>query len=172
MKLIFLCHKVPTLYQEGWGIKVITIIAVLLLTSGACAEVEGYPPAEAQATDGCGSICKGPGTALPLVDLGSSGFSSWENRLWTVDAEGKRGPDLSLYLGSWSIEEIVPADRGYAVLLRRTPSGELRVRYLGYVYPGHRYRSWFCADSVGTHELWYKVGWRESSRIRFNVLGF
>jgi hypothetical protein len=92
------------------------------------------------------------------------------NKIWILDPDcSKRGLDLSLHFGQGSILDLAPDTSGYAMLFHRLPSGDLQTEYLGYVHSGHRYRQSLCADSIGTHEMWYRVGWQESNRVTLDV---
>ncbi|MBN1322733.1 MAG: hypothetical protein JW986_01860 [Methanotrichaceae archaeon] len=121
----------------------------------------------------CSMAAAPPSPALPpdlgiLVDMGCEDDRSFGDRIW-IAAEGKRSEEMSLPLGSFAIEVLSPASKGYAMLFRRLPSGDLSTRFLGCLYPGHSYRYWFSADAPGTHEIWYRIGWHESNRILFHV---
>ncbi|NYT03002.1 MAG: hypothetical protein GKC10_09655 [Methanosarcinales archaeon] len=109
-----------------------------------------------------------------LMDMGGAGIpyqsQGYCNQMWILDLCGRsRLQDMSLPFASWARMQFVPRDRGYIMLFHRLPSGDLQTRYLGMAYPGHCYSSWFYASAMGSHELWYRIGWQESSRVRFHV---
>jgi len=106
-----------------------------------------------------------------LIDAGGGNNQGCgENMLWIEGPPGCENRfDLSMPEGSLAVELISPGTSGYMMLFRRLPTGDLQLRYMGYVYSGHRYRLNFCADYPGSSEVWYKVGFKESDHIRFHV---
>ncbi len=94
-----------------------------------------------------------------------------KSKLWIACVSGPlRLSEISVPMHSWAALELVPGTEGYVTLIQRTPSGSLKSSFKGYVYPKHRYRAWFFADTSGTSQLWYKVGGQESNRITLSVL--
>ena len=169
------------------GIKVIALIIVFLLAGSilASAEVDDKSPTEERNTVDSFST---NGASLVDISTGSYGSGSnaadsyassedglftrgcGNNKIWILDPDcSKRGLDLSLPFGQWSVLELGPDTSGYAMLFHRLPSGDLQTEYMGYVHSGHRYRLSLCADSTGTHEMWYRVGWQESNRVTLDV---
>jgi hypothetical protein len=160
------------------GIKTISFIIVILMIGStfASAEVDDKSPAREVASGS--NFASG----MSLVDMGagpgaSAPVSSFarecgKNLLWILDPVcSERRLDLSQPLGQWAVVEIAPGTSGYAMLFHRIPYGDLQTRYMGYLYSGHRYRLSLCADSIGSHELWYRTGWQESNRIKLDVFG-
>ena len=164
------------------GIKVIALIIVFLLAGSilASAEVDDKSPTEERNTVDSFST---NGASLVDISSGSNAVDSYasseeglftrgcgNNKIWILDPDcSKRGLDLSLPLGRWSVLELGPDTSGYAMLFHRLPSGDLQTEYMGYVHSGHRYRLSLCADSIGTHEMWYRVGWQESNHVTLDV---
>ena len=72
--------------------------------------------------------------------------------------------------GSTTMLAMDAKENGYAVLMERLPSGELSSRYLGYIYKGSSYSLQLKADSLGIHDIWYRVGFQESNCIKLSVL--
>jgi hypothetical protein len=92
------------------------------------------------------------------------------NKIWILDpACSERYLDLSMPFGRLAVLELAPDTSGYAMLFHRLPSGELQTEYMGYIYKGHRYKLSLCANSIGTHEMWYRIGWQESNRVMLDV---
>ncbi|VVB64112.1 Uncharacterised protein [uncultured archaeon] len=170
------------------GIKVISLIIVFLLAGSvlASAEVDDKSPTEERNT--LDSSFSANGASLVDISTGSYGSGSnaadsytssedslftrgcGNNKIWILDPDcSKRGLDLSLPFGRWSVLELAPDTSGYAMLFHRLPSGDLQTEYMGYVHSGHRYRLSLCADSTGTHEMWYRIGWQESNRVTLDV---
>lgn len=170
------------------GIKAIALITVFLLAGSilAGAEVDDKSPM------GLGSNADSSLSAdgASLVDIGTVSYGSGSNaadsytssqgglfsrgcgnnKIWILDPVCfKRLLDISQPFGQWSILELAPGASGYAMLFHRLPSGDLQTKYMGYVHSGHRYRLSFCADSTGTHEMWYRIGWQESNRVTLDV---
>lgn len=171
------------------SIKTIALIIVLLLAGSALvsAEVDDRTQSgEAAPAGDSGTFLSG--ASLVDVDAGSQISNSHisnsfvpsnggifaggcgNNKIWILDPDcSKRGLDLSLPFGRWAVLEIVPDISGYAMLFHRLPSGDLQTEYMGYVYSGHRYRLSLSADSIGTHEIWYRIAWQESNRVTLDV---
>ena len=170
------------------GIKAIALTIVFLLAGAilAFAEVDEKSPAgERDTVDGSVST-----NGASLVDMSTGSYGSGSNaadsyassedglftrgcgnnKIWILDPVCfKRGLDISQPFGQCSALELAPDTSGYAMLFHRLPSGDLQTEYLGYVHSGHRYRQSLCADSIGTHEMWYRVGWQESNRVTLDV---
>ena len=170
------------------GIKVIALIIAFLLAGSilASAEVDDKSPTGERNT--VDSSFSTNGASLVDISTGSYGSGSnapdsyassedglftrgcGNNKIWILDPDcSKRGLDLSLPFGRWSVLELGPDTSGYAMLFHRLPSGDLQTEYMGYVHSGHRYRLSLCADSIGTHEMWYRVGWQESNHVTLDV---
>jgi hypothetical protein len=170
------------------GIKVIALIIVFLLAGSilASAEVDDKSPTEERNT--VDSSFSTNGASLVDISTGSYGSGSnaadsyassenglftrgrGNNKIWILDPVCfKRLLDISQPFSQWSILELAPDTSGYAMLFHRLPSGDLQTEYMGYVHSGHRYRLSLCADSTGTHEMWYRVGWQESNRVTLDV---
>jgi hypothetical protein len=171
------------------GIKAIALIIVFLLAGSilASAEVDDKSPVgERNAVDS--SFSTNNGASLVDISTGSHGSGSngpdsyaspegglfargcGNNKIWILDPVCfKRGLDISQPLGQGSVLELAPDTSGYAMLFHRSPSGDLQTEYMGYVHSGHRYRLSLCEDSIGTHEMWYRVGWQESNRVTLDV---
>lgn len=171
------------------GIKAIALIIAFLLAGSilASAEVDDKSPAGwGNAVDS--SFSTNNGASLVDVSTGSYGSGSNDavsysssgdglfargcgnNKIWILDPScSKRGLDLSLPFGRWAAIELAPDTSGYAMLFHRLPSGDLQTEYMGYVHSGHRYRLSMCADSIGTHEMWYRIGWRNSNHVTLDV---
>jgi hypothetical protein len=181
-KPTYIFHKYHIRFREELGIKTISFVMIIVLMMGstfAFAEVDDKSPAREAALDSVGSFSP---KAMSLVDMGpspvaSSSDSSFaqgcnKNMLWILDPTClERHIDFRLPLGRFGALELAPGTSGYAMLFHRIPYGDLQVRYMGYVYAGHRYRLSLCADSMGSHELWYRIGWQESNRVRMDVFG-
>jgi hypothetical protein len=154
------------------------IVVLMVGSTFASAEVDDKSVAREMASESGFSFSS---TAISLVDMdsnpvaSSSGKSSQgcnKNTLWILDPIClERNIDLSLPLGRYAALELAPGTSGYAMLFHRIPYGDLQVRYMGYVYAGHRYRLSLCADSTGSHELWYRTGWQDSNRVKMDVFG-
>jgi hypothetical protein len=162
----------------GWfGMRGAMIIAVsvLALISCACAEVDPAdisvsPSAQCKAVEPCaGASCVEQCLAGPLIESGSASYILDCSRIW-IKYGSVLLSDISLPRYTKVPVEMVPAQEGYLTLLERVPSGSLKSLFKGYVYPGHRYQLWFCAEDIGTHEIWYHAGLKESNRVRFYVL--
>ena len=92
------------------------------------------------------------------------------NKIWILDPLClKRSLGISQPINQWFVLELAPETTGYAMLFHRHPSGDLQTEYMGYVHSGHLYRLSLCADSIGTHEMWYRIGWQESNRVTLDV---
>jgi hypothetical protein len=163
------------------GIKTISFIIFILMIglTFASAEVDDKSPAGDVVS---GSSSSSFDSGMSLVDMGagpgaSSSDSSFarecgKNLLWILDPVcSERRLDLSLPLGEGTVVEISPGTSGYAMLFHRIPYGDLQIRYMGYIYSGHRYKLSLCADSIGSHELWHRTGWQESNRVKLDVFG-
>ena len=162
----------------GWfGMRGAMIIAVfvLALIPCACAEVDAAyasvsPCSQCKAVEPCSSAsCVEQCMAGPLIESGSASYIKDCSRIW-IKYGSVMLSEISMPRYTKVPIEMVPAREGYLTLLERVPSGSLRSMFKGYVYPGHRYQLWFCAEEIGTHEIWYHAGLKESNRIRFYVL--
>lgn len=123
---------------------------------------------------GLGALEAFPAETSPDQSISSKAFSQScsNSRLWILDPVcSEKRLELGLPLGQGTFIELAPGSNGYAMLMQRPPWGDQKIRYLGYVYSDHRYRLWFCPDSTGTYEIWYKVGWKESNRVRIDSIG-
>jgi hypothetical protein len=165
------------------GIKAIALIIVFLLAGSilASAEVDDKSPTGERNT-GDGSFSNN-GATLVDIDAESHISDSYvpsngglftggcgNNKIWILDPVCfKRGLDISQPFGQRSVLELAPDASGYAMLFHRLPSGDLQTEYMGYVHSGHRYRLSLCADSIGTHEMWYRIGWQESNRVTLDI---
>ena len=94
-----------------------------------------------------------------------------KSALWAISPCGARSLSAVVPRGSTAMLAMDAKENGYAVLMERLPSGELSSRYLGYIYKGSSYSLPLKADSPGTHDIWYRVGFQESNRIKLSVLG-
>lgn len=170
------------------GIKAIALIIVFLLAGSilALAEVDDkFPAGERNALDSSFST-----NGASLVDIstglygsGSSGGDSYtspegglfakgcgNSKIWILDPVCfKRLLDIRQPFGQQSVLELAPDTSGYAMLFHRLPSGDLQTEYMGYVHSGHKYRLSLCANSIGTHEMWYRVSWQESNHVTLDV---
>jgi hypothetical protein len=156
------------------------IVVLMVGSTFAYAEVDDKSLAREMASESGFSFYP---TAMSLVDIGSNPVASSlsgnsfsrgcnKNTLWILDPTcSEKNIDLSLPLGRYAALELAPGTSGYAMLFHRIPYGDLQVRYMGYVYAGHRYRLSLCADSTGSHELWYRTGWQDSNRVKMDVFG-
>jgi hypothetical protein len=156
-------------------------LVIAFLVAGsifASAEVDDRSLADLKVPGNC--ICSAGKSSL--IDMGAKSVAarastpfdrgSGKSKIWIIDPYcQKRLLDLSLPLGCCALLELDPGTSGYAMLFHRLPSGGLQTRYLGFIYSGHRYRLPLCADSPGSHEIWYRVGWQESNRALMDVLG-
>lgn len=161
------------------GIKAILVVIALLIAGSIpvwAAVEDEHPAAESPCCGQC-SLSTPEAFLLdisPDQSISTKAFSQScsNSRLWILDPIcSEKRLELSLPLGQGTFIELAPGSSGYAMLMQRLPWGERKIRYLGYVYSGHRYRLWFCADSTGTYEIWYKVCWQESNRIRIDSIG-
>ena len=169
------------------SIKAIALIVVFVLAGSilASAEVDDKSPTEATKT---GDSSFAGGASLVDISTGSYGAGSdsadshvssdgglfirgcGNNKIWILDpACSERYLDLSMPFGRLAVLELAPDTSGYAMLFHRLPSGELQTEYMGYIYKGHRYKLSLCANSMGTHEMWYRIGWQESNRVMLDV---
>jgi hypothetical protein len=174
-------------------IKVTALITVFVLVGSilASAEVDDKSPTGEMKTGDSSFAASG----ASLVDMntgsygedsygtGSQGADSYassqdgmfvkgsgNNKIWILDPTcSKRYLDLSRPFGLLAVLELAPDASGYAMLFHRLPSGELQTEYMGYIYRGHRYKISLCANSIGTHEMWYRIGWQESNRVMLDV---
>gem|GEM_PF-966684 len=164
----------------GWfGMRaMILAVSVLALISCACAEVDPVYTSGASSIAPCTAVepcasasCPCPEQCLagPLIESGSASYVQYCSRIWIKYGSVMLG-EMSLPRYTKASIEMVPAQEGYLTLLERIPSGSLKSLFKGYVYPGHKYQLWFCAEETGTHEIWYRAGLKESNRIRFYVL--
>jgi hypothetical protein len=110
--------------------------------------------------------------SISLLDTGMGGpASALGKSLWIQDpVSSSRYAEATLPASKSTAAETIPVDSGYMMLFHRLPSGDLQSQYMGYIYRGHQYRLLFSSDCTGTHEIWYRVGWKESNRILFHVL--
>jgi hypothetical protein len=174
--------------MEESGIKAIALMIVFLLAGSilASAEVDDKSPTGERNT--VDSSFSKNGAALVDISTGSYGpgsnvadsYASYKgglfaggcgnSKIWILDPVCfKRLLGISQPFGRWSILELDPGNSGYTTLFHRHPSGDLQTEYMGYVHSGHKYRLSLCADSIGTHELWYRTGWLESNRVTLDV---
>jgi hypothetical protein len=110
--------------------------------------------------------------SINLLDTGIGTPASAEGKsLWIQDPmSSSRYAEVTLPASKSTAAETIPEDSGYMMLFHRLPSGDLQSQYMGYIYRGHQYKLLFSSDYAGTHEIWYRVGWKESNRILFHVL--
>ncbi|OPX77401.1 MAG: hypothetical protein A4E45_02036 [Methanosaeta sp. PtaB.Bin039] len=82
-----------------------------------------------------------------------------ENGLWIADGAGsQRLTTLNVPSSSWANQEIIPSTEGEMVIYYQYPSGEIRSHNMGYVYPYHRYWTWFYGPTPGAYKVWYVIG--------------
>ncbi len=141
---------------------IIAILVVVMMISAICAsaEVDNSLPAVENSCALCSRF-----TPVDMGEAENSGCS----KLWALDSCKGKVSDLFLPAGARAAMEILPGYSSYLTLYHRLPSGDLQTEYLGYLYKGHSYRLSFCPDTAGTHEFWYRTGWQESNRVRFNA---
>jgi hypothetical protein len=162
-------------------IKTFSFMIVILIVGSTFASAEVDDKSAAREITSESGFSFSP-TAMSLVDMDSNPVASSsgnsfsqgcnKNTLRILDPTClERSIDLRLPLGRYAALELAPGTSGYAMLFHRIPYGDLQVRYMGYVYAGHRYRLSLCADSTGSHELWYRTGWQDSNRVKMDVFG-
>jgi hypothetical protein len=168
--------------RGGIGIKAVSLVIIIILIAGstvAFAEVNEKSSIEEVAPANGGFFFANEESwidmgATPAVSSSNSPIAPWRsnNRLRILaPACSDRCSDPSPTMGGWATLELAPDTSGYTMLFHRLPSGDLQIRYMGYLQSGHRYRLSLCADSIGSHELWYRVGWQESNRVKLDVFG-
>ncbi len=145
----------------------ILLVSMLLLAALPCVMASVEDDVDCSLASAPPSPAPPPDLGI-LVDLGCGDDRSRGDRIW-IAAEGGRRGELALPLGSFAMEVLSPANKGYAMLFHRLPSGDLSIQFMGYLHLGHSYRYWFCGDALGTHEIWYRIGWHESNSILFHV---
>ncbi|TRZ67577.1 MAG: hypothetical protein D4Q77_02805 [Methanothrix sp.] len=98
------------------------------------------------------------------------------NVLWIVYPYGNSEPTTSLEIlkGACAKELMRPDKTGKLILYEEYDDGTIDEYDPGWmVRSGHTYRTWFYADSLGKHTVWYKVGSEENSesnKINYTVV--
>jgi len=65
---------------------------------------------------------------------------------------------LNVPTESYTNQELIPSVEGDLMVYYKYPSGYVKTVNMGYVYPHHRYWTWFYGDLPGTYEVWYTIG--------------
>jgi len=101
------------------------------------------------------------GEELDWEDIGHPGIPGPNSSaLWIVYpySNSQRTTHLVMPVNRYAKELIIPGSNGDLTIYEKYPDNEIFEYHPGlYVMKDRAYKTWFFADTVGTHTVWYKV---------------